>query len=200
MLARARELADAEGLRNIDLVQGDAQVHPFPSAHFDVAMGRFSVMFFGDKKEGFTNIAHALRPGGRLVLLAWQSAADNEQFRTISGAVAAGRSMPTPPPGAPSPFGLADESMGREWLAAAGFVDITYESLHRPFNPAATAEEAYAFFSRSPMVTGPLTDLDDERRQSALDALREAFRAHETADGVVFDSAVWLITARIPAH
>ena len=197
MLARARQLAADEGISNLVLVQGDAQVHPFEAGAFAVAIGSFSTMFFADKKAGFANIAHSLRPGGRLALLAWQAVSENEQFRTIFGALAAGRGVPSPPPGAPSPFGLADEATGRDWVAAAGFVDIGYESLHRPFNIADTAQEAYDFFVRSPMTTGMTRDLDEPTRASALAALHDALSAHETSDGVVFDSAVWRITARL---
>src|ERR671935_1931054 len=32
---RARELAQAEGVRNVTFEQADAQVHPFPSERFD---------------------------------------------------------------------------------------------------------------------------------------------------------------------
>ena len=198
MLDRARELAAAEGLDNVELVQGDAQVHPFEPGAYDVAIGRFSTMFFADKKAGFTNIARALRPGGRLVLMAWQAVSENEQFRTIFGALAAGRALPAPPADAPSPFALADEERGRDWLDAAGFVDVTYDSLRRPFDIGDTAQEAYEFFARSPMTAGMTRDLDDDAKTSALAALLDAFRAHETPAGVVFDSAVWLIRARLP--
>ena len=61
-----------------------------------------------------------------------------------------------------------------------------------------TIEEAYEFFARSPMTAGMTRDLDDDAKASALAALLDAFRAHETPAGVVFDSAVWLIRARLP--
>ena len=198
MLARARQLAADDGMSNIAFVQGDAQVHPLEAGGFAVAIGSFSTMFFADKKAGFANIADALCPGGRLALLAWQAVSDNEQFRTIFGALAAGRDLPSPPPGAPSPFGLADEAMGRDWLGGAGFVDVSYESLHRPFNIADTADDAYDFFVRSPMTPGMTRDLDEATKASALAALHDVLRAHETPEGVVFDSAVWLITAHRP--
>jgi ubiquinone/menaquinone biosynthesis C-methylase UbiE len=36
MLDRARQLSDAQGLANITFQQADAQVYPFPPAHFDL--------------------------------------------------------------------------------------------------------------------------------------------------------------------
>ena len=44
----ARELAAAEGVRNVRFEQGDAQAHPFPPQGFDVAISRFGTMFFAD--------------------------------------------------------------------------------------------------------------------------------------------------------
>ena len=64
----------AAGLTNTTFVQGDAQVHPFEPEGFDVAISRFGAMFFGDPVAAFTNLARALRPGGRLTLLTWQPA------------------------------------------------------------------------------------------------------------------------------
>jgi len=198
MLARARELTAAEGLTNATYVQGDAQVHPFDEGAFDVAISRFGAMFFDDKAAAFANIARAVRPGGRLVLVAWQSMADNEQFRTVFGALAAGRDLPKPPPGAPSPFGLADPELGRAWLEGAGFVDVVHESVRDTFCAGATADDAYNFFRRSPIGINLLGGLDEEARGRALDALRAGMQAHDTGDGVLFDSAVWFITARRP--
>src|SRR5262249_7800652 len=72
MSAPARRLAAEHGIANVRLEQADAQVSPFASASFDVAISRTGTMFFADPAAAFTNIARALRPGGRLVLLVWQ--------------------------------------------------------------------------------------------------------------------------------
>jgi hypothetical protein len=37
-----------------------------------VAISRTAAMFFGDHVAAFDNIGHALRSGGRLVLVTWQ--------------------------------------------------------------------------------------------------------------------------------
>ena len=70
MLALARERSANEGLRNINFLQADAQVHPFESNSFDIAISRYGVMFFGDPVAAFANIARSLRPNGRLAFIA----------------------------------------------------------------------------------------------------------------------------------
>ena len=66
MLEQARRISDDEELSNISFELADAQVNPFPPTSFDLCISRFGVMFFADPVAAFTNIARALRPGGRL--------------------------------------------------------------------------------------------------------------------------------------
>lgn len=198
MLDQARQQAEAEGVRNIEFVQADAQVHTFDLAEFDVAISRFGSMFFSDKPTAFANIGRALRPGGRLLLVVWQPLSQNEQFATMFRTLAAGRDMPTPPPGAPSPFGLADPELARTWLAEAGFIDIDHEAVRGRFLFGAHADDATAFARRTSVAQSLLANLDDASKAHALDALSEAMQAHMTPDGVLFDSAAWFITARRP--
>src|SRR5262249_26983602 len=69
---RARELARAEGLRNVTFERADAQVWRFPQGRFDLAISRFGTMFFDDPVAAFANVRRALRPAGRLVMMVWQ--------------------------------------------------------------------------------------------------------------------------------
>ncbi len=68
MLKVATALAAAEALTNTTYIHGDAQRYPLPAAGFDAVISRAGVMFFDDPLAAFTNIAHALRPGGRLTI------------------------------------------------------------------------------------------------------------------------------------
>jgi ubiquinone/menaquinone biosynthesis C-methylase UbiE len=78
MIARARELAAAEHLRNVRFEHDDAQVHPFAAQSCDVAISRFGTMFFADPVAAFRNIRAALKDDGRLVMMVWQSHESNE--------------------------------------------------------------------------------------------------------------------------
>ena len=91
MIARARVLTDAEGLRNVRFEQADAQVHRFPSEHFDIAISRFGTMFFADPVAAFSNIRRALRPAGRLVMMVWQGHEANEWSVAIQQSLAGAR-------------------------------------------------------------------------------------------------------------
>ena len=108
MIDRARRLTEAAGLHNVEFEQADAESHHFSAERFDVAISRFGTMFFTDPVAGFTNIARALRPDGRLVMMVWQDHHRNEWSVSIQRALAGGADVSIPSPGAPDPFSLAD--------------------------------------------------------------------------------------------
>jgi ubiquinone/menaquinone biosynthesis C-methylase UbiE len=107
-IERARELARAEGLRNVTFEHANAQVHRFPQARFDLAISRFGTMFFDDPGAAFANLGRALRPAGRLVMMVWQTHERNEWDVTIHQSLKAADEPVTIPSGGPDPFSLAD--------------------------------------------------------------------------------------------
>lgn len=194
MIDLARRLAAEQGLANARFEQVDAQVHAFPTAGFDVAISRTGTMFFGDPTAAFKNIARSLRPGGRLVLLVWQSPERNEWIRELTRALAAGRDLPAPPIGVPGPFAQADPDQARTVLSAAGFWDIEFLALSAAMEFGAEAEEAYDFVVG--LMGWMLEGLDTSGRALALANLRDTISRHQTGDGTVcFESAAWLVTA-----
>lgn len=197
MLERARELAGAEGLPNVAFEHADAQVHPFRPGDVDVVVSRFGTMFFADPLAAFTNLARATRPGGRIVLVAWQGLAANEWLREIRAALAAGRSLPTPPTGVPGPFAQADPDQVRSVLSAAGFDHVALRSVEEPFWVGTGTDDAFAFMSTGGLARGMLGDLDEHARRRALDSLRATLDRYAGAGGVVMGSAAWVISARV---
>jgi ubiquinone/menaquinone biosynthesis C-methylase UbiE len=130
MLERARQLAAAEGLDNVRYELGDAQVHRFDPAGFDVAISRFGTMFFSDPATAFANIATALRPEARLVLLVWQRYERNEWARAIDAALG---DAARPPQQDADPFSLGDAEATAHLLEGAGFDSVRFEDVHEPF-------------------------------------------------------------------
>ncbi|MGY1693934.1 class I SAM-dependent methyltransferase [Geodermatophilus sp. SYSU D00814] len=195
MLAVARRRAEEEGLDNVVFVHADAQVADLPGGS-DVAVSRAGAMFFADPVAALANVGRALLPGGRLVLLVWQAAAANEWITEITTALAAGRPVPAPPPGAPGPFSMADPARVEEVLDGAGYRSVSVDALREPLWLGADADDAFGF------VTGlagwMLDGLDDAARDAALGDLRRRVEAHQGGDGVEFGSAAWLVTARRP--
>lgn len=196
MLDHARRRAAEEGIDNAAHEQADAQIHPFAPGTFDVLLSRTGAMFFGDRKAACANLHRAVRPGGRLAITTWQAPPRNEWFLAFTGAFAAGRVLPAPPPGAPSPFALADPDHIADVLGSAGFHEIETEAESSPMWFGDDGEAAQRFVVGQ--LRWMLDGLDDTARRRALDALRASLDAHETPDGVVYESGFWLVTARRP--
>ena len=198
MLALAAQLTKDEGLGNVRFEQGDAQVYPFPKGAFDLVMSRFGVMFFADPVAAFTNIASAVRPGGRLVMAIWGPVPDNEWITALLAAVALGRVFPSPPPGAPGPFSMADQNHTRGVLTEAGFTDVAFDRSEHAAHFGSDADDAFGFVSQLNVLRALMEDLDEPSKAQAFENLRATAAAHETPDGVIFRSASWVVTARKP--
>jgi SAM-dependent methyltransferase len=193
MLERARQLSADQGLSNITYQQADAQVCPFPPAHFDVCISRFGTMFFADPVAAFTNIGQALRPDGRLVLLIWQERDRNEWAAAISP----GRTTASPSPSrGPDPFSLADPTATEAILAAAGFTDVHFTDVHEPVYYGPDVPTAFDAVLHQLGFNDQLADLDAATAEQARTRLRDTLTAHHTGDGVYFDSWAWIVTAR----
>jgi SAM-dependent methyltransferase len=198
MLARARSRAQRDGLNNVTFEQADAQVYEFEPASRDLVISTFGIMFFADPVAAFANIRKALRPGGRLAALVWQGLDGNEWMTVVRNALAMGRELPAPPPGAPGPIALADPQRVEQLLTAAGFEGVALSSIEAPVDFGADADEAFDFVRSLGMARALLQDLDDATAAAGLAELRAALAAHETDDGVLFGAASWLVTAVNP--
>jgi SAM-dependent methyltransferase len=196
LVANARRLARELGVANATFEQADAQVYPFEPHSFDVAISRFGAMFFGDPVAAFRNIGAALRPRGRLALLVWREPARNEWITNFQSALLAGREAPSPPPGAPGPFSLADPERVTTVLTAAGFTNVDLDGRREPMYFGRDADDAFGFVRTLGFTNYLLSELDGAAQAAALDALRRDIAAHETADGVHYDSATWIVTTQ----
>ena len=194
MLERARQLTAAERLDNVRYELGDVQVHRFDPAGFDVAISRFGTMFFADPAAAFTNIAAALRPEARLVLLVWQPHDRNEWALAIDAAL--GDAAQPPQPGA-DPFSLGDAEATADILEDAGFDDVRFENVHESVLYGQDPDAALAVVQGFQDTRAALARLSDGEAARAVERLRETLAAHHSEErGVALDSRSWLITAR----
>jgi SAM-dependent methyltransferase len=196
MLQRARELTEAERrLDNVAFELGDAQVHRFDPARFDLVISRFGTMFFSEPVAAFANIASGLRPGGRLALLVWQRRDLNQWAVAIDAAVGDAAQVP-PPPGA-DPFSLGDAEATAAILERAGFDELRFEDVREPVLYGHDMAAALDFVRGFQNVSAALASMSDSDAARAVERLRATLAAHQSDhQGVRLDSRAWLITAR----
>jgi ubiquinone/menaquinone biosynthesis C-methylase UbiE len=194
-IKRARELARAEGLRNVSFERADAQVHRFPPEGFDLAISRFGTMFFDDPVAAFANIGRALRPAGRLVMMVWQAHERNEWDVAIHQSLEAAEGPMAGASGRPDPFSLADPPTVKEILQAAGFAGVDFTDVHEPVYYGPDVAAALDWVRGFTCTSEVLKRLDPAAATRADERLRQALAAHLSDDGVWFNSRAWIITA-----
>lgn len=185
MIARARELAIAEGVSNVRFEDGDAQTHAFPRRGFDVAISRFGTMFFADPLAAFRNIRGALADDGRLVMMVWQALEANEWSLAIQG----------DRPQSSAAFSLADPAVAEGILDAAGFADATFQDVHEPVYYGDSVETALAWIGQFQATKEALRSWDAAAVERERARLREAVAQHQRDDGIWFDSRAWIVSA-----
>lgn len=195
VLERARQLTEQAGLLNVSYLRADAQHHPFLPEHYDVCVSRFGTMFFTDPVAAFTNIGHALRPGARLVLMAWQSRDRNEWYTMVREAI--GADLPEPPaPAGQDPFALADPAAAAAILAAAGFTDVGATDVREPVYYGPDTAAAYDFVTGMRYIQELLATADAQPAERSRRRLRAALAEHDTGNGVYVGSRAWIIAGR----
>ncbi|HKC50945.1 MAG TPA: class I SAM-dependent methyltransferase [Myxococcota bacterium] len=197
MLERARERARAAGASHLRFENADAQTHSFPPPVFDLVFSRFGVMFFVDPAAAFTNLARALRPGGRVTFVCWQSPAQNPWLREPMMAIAQHVTMPPPAaPDAPGPFAFADAARVRGILERAGLSDVAFEPRTGEITLGKTVDEALQFSLEVGPVGAALRDAPASARAAASAAIRELLAARATPNGVALPYATWIATGK----
>ena len=198
MLDRARRLSEAEGVPNVEFELADAQVHPFAPADFTVGLSRFGTMFFTDPVAAFTNIGRALRPGSRLVQLVWQADDRQEWTGAIRRALSGSDNAPAPGGLTRAAFSLADPTAVAGVLSTAGFTAVEMTDVREPIYYGPDASSAHDALSGLGMVEDAVAGLDATERARARERLLTLLDAHDTGEGVWFDSRAWLVTALRP--
>ncbi|WGM40780.1 methyltransferase domain-containing protein [Caulobacter sp. NIBR1757] len=195
MLDVARQRIAASELSQASVIEADAQAEDFGAGQWDALYSRFGVMFFADPPAAFANLAAALKPGGRLAFVCWRPLKENP-WMTAPLAAALKHVPPAEPtdPLAPGPFAFSDPERVRSILAGAGFGDVTLTPHDQPIGGNAL-EDALIVARKVGPAARLIADHPD-KREAVLASLRETLAAHDGPDGVWFDSATWIVTAK----
>jgi ubiquinone/menaquinone biosynthesis C-methylase UbiE len=197
MLDVARQRARAD--ENVTFVQADAQTDDLARNTFDVAISRFGTMFFDDPVAAFTNIAVAIRPGGRLCLATWQPLAANEWLLVPGAALLRYGSLPDTSGTGPGMFAQSDPAAVTAVLERAGWRDVAVEPVTVRLRLGGDAEDATDYLADIGLARAVLDTLDEHDRDRAVADVTRALAAHATDDGVLLDAGMHIITAALVA-
>lgn len=195
MLGKARESALREGVENVSFLQGDAQVHAFDAEGFDAVISRYGMTFFADAIAAFTNLHHALRPGGRLAFICAAEAEANEWLEALASLKDLLPLGGFGKPGGPGMFSLTDPDRIRALLTAGGFTEVGVQRIEVPGKWGTDAADAAAFLLDSGPGRHLLDQVTPQEQAQARKALTTALRRYEADGAVWLRSSSWLVTA-----
>jgi len=197
---------DAESFldANVRFTHGDVE-RGLNEGLFDFVFARFGTMFFANPVAGFRAMCACMKPGARMAHIVWRDREDNPWLQDACDIVR--RFLPAPGANAqtcgPGPFSMANESVTRAQMEAAGFIDIDFQRVDVKVCVGRNVSDAIAF----QLAIGPAGEtfreagkLAEERRPEIEAALAEMFEEVIAQEGGLWmGSSSWLITARAPA-
>jgi len=149
MLDRAAAVQGADA--RITWQHADALALPFDDASFDVVVCQFGVMFFPDRVKGYGEARRVLKPGGRFIFNSWDHIGVNEFADEVTKAAATVFRDDPPRFLARTPHGYHDVAAIRSDLAAAGFEDISIETITEISRAPSPRHPAIAYCQGTPM-------------------------------------------------
>jgi SAM-dependent methyltransferase len=194
MLDVARTRLKTSKLTNIELVEADAQAHPFAGS-FDVAISRFGTMFFEDPVGAFANVATALRPGGRLCIATWQPLEMNEWLVIPGATLLRWITLPDLSGGGPGMFAQSEPDIVAGILEAAGYTGIAVQHVRVALPLGADPDDALDHLADTGVGRAALDAVPEPQRPAAMAAVRAALADCTDASGVRLGAAIWIITA-----
>ena len=161
----------------------DAQSLPFPDGGFDAVVCQFGVMFFPERVGAYREARRVLRADGAFMFSAWDSLDSNPASKAMAEAMA--EVFPDDPPSflQRTPFGYHDTSRIEADLRAAGFDEISFETVVLPSRARSAREAATGMCQGSPL-RAEIEARDATRLDSAVEA---AARALERLSGPALD-------------
>lgn len=200
LVAAARErLADHD---NVTLLETDAGSHDLGEGAFDALYSRFGMMFFDDPPAAFANLRRALRPGGRVVLLAWRDPGRNLWATVPMSFVAEEMSGQSAGATGPGPFAWAETAAFRPLLERAGFRDLTLETFEYSAEIADGDDpdpigRALAFMTRIGPLASRLREAPEFSRREAESFIARRLQRHVKNGAVRLLASAWVIEARV---
>jgi ubiquinone/menaquinone biosynthesis C-methylase UbiE len=174
----------------------DALSLPFDAASFDAVVCQFGVMFFPDKAKGLTEMRRVLKPGGQLLLNAWDSLLANPVVDTVHQALA--QAFPSNPPRFLTvPYGFDDRNTILQLVSDAGFRDVHLRDVALDGHSASARDVAAGFVMGTPLVP----EMKEKGLSSdvALPAVERAVAAAFGAGPIVGPMSAIVVDARTPA-
>ena len=169
MLSVANQKANNLGIENFETVCCDVSTLPFENNTFNAITCRLGVMFFPDIQVALLEMIRVLKPGGQLVISAWDIPEKNSWINASMETMISRLGL-KPPPGAPGLFRCSQAGFMTNQMKNAGLKNIQEKKL-KGLLKCGTIENYWSFITQvaSPMAYGKADEvLKQEIKEEVL--------------------------------
>jgi SAM-dependent methyltransferase len=177
LLAIARERTPGGDFR-----MGDVEALPFGNRSFDVVTGFNSFQYAGNPGVALAEARRVAKPDGRVVVVTW---GEPDGMPAASVVMALRPLLPPPPPDAPGPFALSDETALRKFAEDAGLHPIEVFDVDSAFHYSDLETGVRALNSTGVAIRA----MENSSKDAVSQAHREALAPFRQADGSYFAAA-----------
>jgi SAM-dependent methyltransferase len=196
ILTYAAKAAAEAGLTNVETLEADGEaLEAAGEETFDAVISRVGLIYFPDQHRALTGMRRALRDGGRVAAIVYSTPDRNGFFSVPVSIIRSRAGLPAPLPGQPGPFSLGQPETLTRTLTAAGFRDVTIDTVAAPLQLPSAADcvrfERDSFGALHQMLAG----LEPAERDDVWQAIETALTQFETGDGFVGPCELHVVAA-----
>lgn len=183
ILEFAQQMAEDEGLHNIETKTMDGENLTVPDESFDAVISRVGLIYFPDQQKALREMLRVLKPGGKIAAIVY-STPDKNKFFSIPVSIIRNRAkLPPPAPGQPGPFSLGAEGVIEKAFEQAGFKNVSSVLVNSPVVLPSAKDcvkfEKESFGALHQMMSG----LSDDEKRSVWNEIETELQQFETARG-----------------
>lgn len=183
------------GLTNVQFRHADVHQLPFPDKTFDRISSRLGGMFFSDLPRAAQEMRRVLKPGGKIVLLAW-GPMEQPYFATTAGTVLRVLPGATIPDSVKKVFAFGAAGVLAGALSNAGFKNAEERFLTAPWTWPGSPQEVWGYFQDVAVPFAPLfKSIPPDRRSEVDAAVLEAISQYYDGTEIKFTAVVNITSA-----
>jgi ubiquinone/menaquinone biosynthesis C-methylase UbiE len=185
ILEFAQQMAQQEGLNNIETKVMDGENLTIPDATFDAVISRVGLIYFPDQQRALKEMLRVLKRGGKVAAIVY-STPDRNKFFSVPVSIIRNRAkLPSPLPGQPGPFSLGAEGVIEKTFTQAGFINVKSMLVDSPLLLPTAIDcvkfEKESFGALHQMMSG----LTDTEKESVWQEIEDELRKFETDNGFI---------------
>lgn len=183
ILEFAQQMANREGLKNIETKVMDGENLTVPDSTFDAVISRVGLIYFPDQQRALKEMLRVLKPGGKVAAIVYSTPEKNKFFSVPVSIIRNRAKLPPPLAGQPGPFSLGAEGIIEKAFTQAGFINVKSVLVDSPLR-LPLAKDCVQFERESfGALHQMLSSLSDIEKQSVWEEIELELKKFETDNG-----------------